>query len=237
MKPKQSKLVTRLFEREGKENLTDTIGCVVKAAAALDIRRVVVFTSDGEAALRLRRRLPDQREIFAVTFPHEMVAKPADRPPTFMGIPSRDTRTKLAALGISIVQGTMPFRVGPESDAFNALRYGFGIFGGGAQLCVQAVLMACDAGHLDAGERCLVMSADTGLIMRAGHSWQFFQRTSTAAVEHIVCKPLYYQISRTKQELEIASFYSRQLPENDEVREENVTPKTLPLASSEQGEK
>ena len=228
MKSTQSKLLTRLFEHEGKQNLAETIRAVVKAADALDIRHVVVFTSDGDSVLSLRRRLADHREIYAATFPHEMVAHPPDGPATFMGIPSRDIRLKLDALEIPIVQGSMPFRVAPESDTSIALRYALGVFGGGVQLCIQAVLMACDAGYLDAGERCIGMSADTAMIMRAGHSWQFLRPASTIAVEHILCKPQYYQISRGDQELEIARYYSREpSPAKGQSEAINVTPKAI----------
>jgi hypothetical protein len=95
--------------------------------------------------------------------------------------------------------------------------------------------MACDAGHVDAGERCIAMSADTAVVARAGHSWNFFLKESTLAIEHFLCKPQYYQISRGAQELEISRYFARKITATTETEGgpetiENVSkPQALPL--------
>jgi hypothetical protein len=111
----------------------------------------------------------------------------------------------LAQNNIPVCQGVMPLRALGEnfSPAIESMQRVFALFGGGTGLCVQAVLMACDGGYLKDGERCIVMTADTALIMRAGNAFRFLKLRSRAAIEHVLCKPLNYQISRPHVQVEI----------------------------------
>ena len=56
--------------------------------------------------------------------------------------------------------------------------------------------MACDSGYVNEGERCIVMSADTALVVRAGHAYRFLSEASAFAIEHVLCKPVNYQITK-----------------------------------------
>lgn len=63
-------------------------------------------------------------------------------------------------------------------------------------LCVQAVLMACDAGAIALGERVVVMSADSAFVVRACQSESFLSPHTGLVVEHVVCRPSTYNISK-----------------------------------------
>ena len=197
-----------LFETEGAHNLDATLEAVARAASALKVYKAVVFTAHGDGALALRRQLPEQFSVVAVTFPWQMTAKPADES-IYIGMPSRERRAELIANGIQIVQGAMPFRSlgAGEADIFRAVTVAFDTLGGSAKLCVQATLMACDASALDAGERCIVMTSDTAIVARAGHSFNFMRPTSAFAIEQFICKPQYYQITRGPRELRMAEEF------------------------------
>lgn len=191
-------LNTKLFESEGKHNIRATIRIVARAAAKLGIRKVVIFASSGRNILALRKALPPEVNILAVTFPAGLTATPSEGESVLMGIPSREERQALRQEGIPIHQGIMPLRALGEnvSPIIDAMKRVFALFGGGTELCVQATLMATDAGYLAEGERCIAMSADTAMIMRAGNAFRFLKPYSRVSVEHILCKPINYQISR-----------------------------------------
>ena len=108
-------------------------------------------------------------------------------------------RDALVRNNIVIVQAAMPFR-GFDAVAISStarvIRQSLAIFGGGMNLCVQAVLMACDAGSLNTGQRCIAFSADKAIVARAAHTHSFLAKGSRFTVEHILCKPLRYQITR-----------------------------------------
>jgi len=191
------KLSTEFFETEGKQNVSRTIRIVAKAARSLDIEKVIVFASSAHNVIALRKLLEEDRLILAVTFPAGMTAKP-DEEAIYIGMASEEDRMALRQYGIPLLQGIMPLRALGEnvSPIVDAMTRVLDLWGGGLGLCVQATLMACDAGYLAEGERCIVMSADTALIMRAGNAFRFLKPHSRAAVEHILCKPLVYQITR-----------------------------------------
>lgn len=198
---------TILFETEGQENLSATMRAVVRAAATLGVAKVLVFTSCGDGALALRKKLSGDIEIIAVTFPWQMTAKP-ENDVIYIGMPSPQRRAELAAAGVNIVQGVMPLHaLGVDQADGRAVGAAYDAFGGSMKLCMQAVVMACDAGQLDAGERCIAMTSDTAVVARAGHSFNFLKRTSNFAIEQFICKPQYYQITRGPWELDIAKHF------------------------------
>ena len=73
----------------------------------------------------------------------------------------------------------------------NALR----IFCGSMSLCVQAVLMASDAGHVDIGEHVLAMTSDTSILVRAAGTSRFL---TDLIVREIICKPVLLTIGKSE---------------------------------------
>jgi hypothetical protein len=74
------------------------------------------------------------------------------------------------------------------------------ILGGGFPLCVQAILVACDAGLVGVGERVTAVTADTALSALAARTESFLSPTEGLVVEHIFCRPARYDISRPKHQ-------------------------------------
>lgn len=192
------RLSTEIFQNEGKQNARAVIRNVARASKTLAIQKVVIFASSADNVIRLRKALPTDSLVLVVTFPAGMVATSGADNYVLIGMPSTEDRRALRQLGVPVLQGVMPMRAFGDavSPAIDAMKRVFSLFGGGAELCVQAVMMAADAGYLSEGERCIVMSADTALVMRAGNAFRFMKPHSKAAVEHVLCKPLTYQISR-----------------------------------------
>lgn len=191
------KATTNLFETEGRENLKATITHVSKAATSFDVRTVIVFAAFVDSVLRLRDVLDETREIVAVTFPAGFTALIEDVP-SFVGITEETDHARLHAAGITLVRGVMPFfSLGSSaSTEVSTFRSALDLFGGGLQLCVQAILMGCDAGAVPTGERCIAMSADTAIVAQPENTFRILGSKSRFSVEHIICKPITYSISR-----------------------------------------
>ena len=83
-----------------------------------------------------------------------------------------------------------------RAPEWNEAAEAFGVLGGGFSLCVQAVLVACDAGAVDAGERVVSMSADTSIVALASRTETFLSAHQGLIVEHIICRPMRYGISK-----------------------------------------
>lgn len=189
------KPTTQLYPSEGRENLETTLDNVVIATKSFDVDTVVVFVASAESVLRLRELLDDSRKIIAVTFPVGFTAL-VDGVAQYVGVNSPEEQRRLESAGIAFVRGVMPFWTTGDSETNRVLRKSLGVFGGGLQLCVQALLMACDAGEISAGERSIAMVADTAILAHTENAFRFFADNSRFAVEHIICKPIAYSISR-----------------------------------------
>lgn len=191
------KASTQLYASEGRDNVAATLKVVAKAANTFDIGAIVIFASSAENVLKLRDLIDESRGVTAVTFPAGFTATVGDSP-AFVGIPSAEDRQRLADARVAVVQGVMPFRAlgDTEMEGTRMFRRALDLFGGGMQLCVQAVLMACDAGAIQAGKRCIAMTADTAIVAHAEHAFRFLSNQSRFSVEHILCKPVAYSITR-----------------------------------------
>ena len=111
--------------------------------------------------------------------------------------PSVD-QDRLRDARIQLIQGVMPFEAdgSSEHDAFFLFRSAFSLFGGGMKLCLQAVVMACDAGAVTGGQKCIAMSANTAIDAHTENSFNIINSRLRLAVEHIICEPVAYSISR-----------------------------------------
>jgi hypothetical protein len=113
-------------------------------------------------------------------------------------------RDELAALGIPTVSAHLPFKEmydgKTRSSEWSRVAEAFGILGGGFALCVQATLIACDAGFIDHGERVVAISADTAIAVTACRTESFLSPIEGMLVGHIICRPRRYNISKQLHE-------------------------------------
>jgi hypothetical protein len=189
------KATTQLYKYEGRDNLKATLDNVAKATNSFDIDTIVIFAALTESVMRLRELVDESRNIVAVTFPADFTAL-VDGVPRYVGISSDEDQRRLKDAGITLVRGVMPFWGVGDSEANRMFRKALDLFGGGLQLCVQALLMACDAGAVAAGKRCIAMAADTAVVAHSENAFRFLGDQSRFAIEHVICKPVAYSISR-----------------------------------------
>lgn len=198
------------FEQEGKENLPYTVNLVAEYLNNnTKISKVVVFTSDGEGPLMLAKMVnPSDVKIFAVTFPYKstfMVEGPGGEPREIIpGTCLPEVRKDLAQAGVTLVQGTLPFWEiiipGTADIKRKAIKHTLQLLCGGFELCVEAVLVACDAGWVEPGEEVIAMSADTALVAVASQSAWMFHPTRGMEIREIICKPRRCTIIRSRYE-------------------------------------
>ena len=63
-------------------------------------------------------------------------------------------------------------------------------------LCVQAVLMASDAGYVSLGEHVIAMTSDTSILVRAAGTSRFL---TDLIVREILCKPVLLTIGKSEK--------------------------------------
>ena len=197
---------TEYFLQEGKENLTRCLEATFEAAVAHSIGKVIIFTSAGTGVKMAiqdfcSRERYSQIKVIAVTFPSQTEFTKGD--PAEQSI-SDDMCDYLASHHVPIVRAHLPFdpiRSHHQADGLlgqdfsligNALR----IFCGSMSLCVQAVLMASDAGHINFGEHVIAMTADTSILARAATTSRFL---TDLIVREIICKPVLLTVGKSEK--------------------------------------
>lgn len=201
-------LITHYFDGEGREFMQDCIRRAAQACVDLNLRSLVIFTGTGEGPhFAARELLPiapfQQLRLVAVTPPwgRQYRMRPGDKesPIVRAGI-NPAMRDELESFDVAIVTAHLPFKevyVGTEyrSD-WARVAEAYGVLGGGFAYCVQAVMLACDAGAIPAGDRVVVASADTSFVAIASRTETFLSAGEGMLVEHIVCRPLRYNLSK-----------------------------------------
>jgi hypothetical protein len=193
------------FHSEGKENLPKTVDLVAERARELDVKHILVFTAHGEGAFLLADKLKDtdDKQIIAVSFPHNeefLINKEGKETKILAGTSREEVQKKLKEKSILLFRGTMPFEdiilPGADDLKLKVIKYSLSMFSGGIPLCIQSILMACDAGYIDTGEEVISMSADTAIVASSAKSKWMFHPVKGLEIREIICKPRSFTIRK-----------------------------------------
>ncbi len=200
------KYPTEYFLQEGKENLARCLQATFEAAAAHSIKKVIIFTSAGRGVKMALENYCSQVqfseiELIAVTFPSQTHFSAGDSSEHI--IPDEDCEY-FASRNVPIVRAHLPFDPIPShykghgilGQDFSLIGNALKIFCGSMSLCVQAVLMASDAGYVSFGEHVIAMTSDTSILARAAGTSHFL---TDLIVREILCKPVLLTIGKSEK--------------------------------------
>ena len=198
------------FAQEGRENLSECLRLSFETLAQLGLEKLVIFTGVGDGiqeAISTYLSQPSYANvrIVGVTFAQGFeVRKDGQQTPHVF--PS-DRRSAFAELGIPIVRAHLPFdsistqyqhQHGVLAQDMSIVGNALNIFCGSMSLCIQAVLMACDAGEIAIGEHVVVMTSDTALIVRAAPTARLL---TDLIVRQVICKPAFLTVAKAEKKL------------------------------------
>lgn len=195
------------FNQEGKVNLPKTIELVISRAKENNINHIIVFTADGEGAFMLKEGLKNTEiKVYAATFPYKQVFHSKDSEGNKIKVTpktsSEEVRQEFAESGITLVQGVMPLQdiiIPNAKDVKNeTIHYTLSLISGGLRLCIQAILMAVDGGHIEPGMTVIAMSADTAIVARSSLSTWLFHPIEGLEINEIICKPSNFTITHAE---------------------------------------
>jgi hypothetical protein len=172
------------FEQPGKVNTEAALKLALERAKSRGTKKVVLASTLGDTA-RLAAKLWEKEGIKLIVVPHQFGFAGMMFPP--------ELKNELEKKGHIVHFGTMLFHTdrfyGTETPTImaNLLR----TFCQGMKVCVEIVLMAADAGHVDIGESVVVVSgsgrgADTAVVVSAATS----NHLADLHIMEIICKPL-----------------------------------------------
>jgi len=207
------------FAEEGHANLSECLRLSFETLTQYGLETLVIFTGVGEGielAIDEYLSKPEYEHVrvVGVTFAQGFEVRKSN-PPEVHVFPE-ERKNKYAKHGIPIVRAHLPF----ESISMQHQQHGvlaqdlsivgnvLNIFCGSMSLCVQAVLMACDAGEIVIGEHVVVMTSDTSLIARAAPTVRLL---TDFIVREIVCKPAFLTIAKSEKP-ELASPAMQETP-------------------------
>lgn len=182
--------MTVYFEKAGKQNTEKALEIALKACEEKGLKHVVVASTFGDTGLKAARLFKD-KDINLVVVTHNV----GFREPGNLEM-TPETREEIEALGAKVYTGTMVFRnIGTairewqhysQQDLIaNTLR----LFSQGIKVCVEIVLMACDAGLVPPEDVLAVAGtargADTVALIKAMPSNKLF----SLKVREILAKP------------------------------------------------
>ena len=180
------------LDEAGPGNTETVLMAAKNRVVELGIKTVVVATTHGGTALRVKEILGDGVSIVAVTIAEGFSMNEG-------WCMSNDERERLQKAGISVLTASHALGDGVAS-AF-AEKYGgkpleevvrdtLYRFGQGMKVCVEVVLMAADAGLIDMGAEVIAVGgtgegADTCIVVKPAYPRTFFD----LEVREIVAKP------------------------------------------------
>jgi hypothetical protein len=178
-----------------------------ETAVSRSIDTIVIFTGIGEGpeiAIKEFCSLATFQDIkiIAVTFPYGQRFKDGKQVEI-----SSEIRNLLEENHVPLIRAHLPFNPitahyrnhGILGQDLTLIGNALSIFGGSMSLCVQAAVMACDAGCLEIGEHVISMTSDTAIIVRTAPTECLL---TDLIVREILCKPLFLTIGKGEQTYE-----------------------------------
>ena len=189
---KQYRAKSTYFLTEGKANLQECLKLSFDHAVRSGTRKIVVFTGNGDGLEMACNKYLNQQafqpiQLIGVSLPFGSAPQQA--------LHISETRQQLfEQFKIPVVRAAFPLDdLTASGKARSLVHRALEFFGGGMALCINAVLIACDAGFVDPGEHVIAMSADTSILVKASPSTKVF---AALAVREIICKSLIQDITK-----------------------------------------
>jgi hypothetical protein len=213
---------TTYFLQEGKENLHECLRIAFQAAKQQGIEKILVFTSAGEGvrvAMELRGSRPEFENIklVAVTFPAGKNFKTNPEGPPIQVEISKQDQMQFREHGIPIVRAHLPFdpiapfyrHGGVLGQDLSLVGEALNLFCGSMSLCVQAIVLACDAGEVGIGEHVIAVTSDTAILAQATSTRRML---GELIVREILCKPAILTIGRKEAAPKLITEQTKSMP-------------------------
>ncbi len=174
------------FENVGKENTEEVIGLVLERAKARKVKRIVVASTRGETA-RAFSAAVEGTDIGLVVVPWQFNYKDKGSPFPAEIVKELRERKHVVHFGTMLFHTVDLYNSNTPQALANILR----TFGQGTKVCLEILMMACDGGCVDAGERVIVVAgtiggADTAFLATAAPS----NHVKSLRIHEIICKPI-----------------------------------------------
>jgi hypothetical protein len=206
--PKSFIAQTTYFFQEGRENLEECLKVAFQAAQQHGVQKIVIFTARGEGVQIALRDFCSQPQyahirLVAVTFPADKYFTDSENKPIVVEIPA-DLVRFFADKNVPVVRAHLPFDSAEPSAArkaqvgrsYNVIGDALNMLCGSMSMCVEAITLAADAGHVAPREHVISLTSDTAILASAAVTRKML---SSLVIREILCKPAILTIGRNEK--------------------------------------
>jgi len=174
------------FENPGKENTAEVIKLVLERAKLRNINRIVAASTKGYTAKLISDAI-EGKDINLVVVPWQFGFKEEGNPFPQELVNELRGKKHLVHFGTMLFHTENLYGTNTPKAMANILR----IFGAGIKVCVEIVMMACDGGCINMGEKVIAVAgahsgADTAVVATAAPSTM----VTSLRINEIICKPI-----------------------------------------------
>ena len=197
------------FFHEGKENMEDCLRLSFEAAVRRNVKKIIIFTGIGDGPrLALEKFRPKEEyadiKVIAVTFP---CGQKFREDKSVQREISPEDRRYLNDNQVPILRAHLPFNPiaahhkhhGLLGQDLTLIGNALSVFCGSLPLCVQAALIACDAGEVEQGEHVIALTSDTSILVRSSPTERLL---TDFVIREIICKPMSLTVSKSENRLQ-----------------------------------
>jgi len=190
----------RYFDEPGGVNTPQTVKIAVARAGELGIKKIVVFSLEGETALEVLKESGGDFDVIVVSRQYGAGEPGAASMPA-------EARKKLRDAGATVIIATEPLTAAsrlPGCPGAGAAIRALEMFGSGVRTCVEMAMTCADAGIVntticrngeiltETDEEVVCVTGDTACVIRPTDSagaWNSVQWHGGVRVKEILCRP------------------------------------------------
>ncbi|MCX8043923.1 MAG: hypothetical protein N3B18_07355 [Desulfobacterota bacterium] len=180
------------FDTDGHQNTDRTIELAVAYCRDYGIRKIVVASSSGATALKLKDKAGDDLTVIAVTYGagSRFVEEVEAFNKNYETLRSRNILTVRGIHALSGVERALENRYKTGFMPLNIVADTLRLFSQGMKVCVEVAIMAAEAGFITPKEDVVVLGgsgegADTAVLMKPGYAATLFD----IKIREILCMP------------------------------------------------
>lgn len=180
------------FDTDGPQNTDRAIELAVAYCRAHGIRKIVVASSSGSTALKLKDTAGDDLTVIAVTYGagSRFIEEVEAFNKNYATLRSRNILTVRGVHALSGVERALENRYKTGFMPLNIVADTLRLFSQGMKVCVEVAVMAAEAGFITPPEDVVVLGgsgegADTAVLMKPGYAATLFD----IKIREILCMP------------------------------------------------
>lgn len=174
------------FEKPGKDNTGEVIQMVLERAASREIKKIVVASTRGNTAKSFSNAVQGKK-IGLVIVPWQFGFKEKENPFPKSLVDELRGKGQVVHFGTMLFHTNELYGMNTPQVMANLLR----VLGQGIKVCIEILMMACDGGCIEAGEKVIAVAgtasgSDTAVVATAAPS----TRLTSLRIHEIICKPI-----------------------------------------------